>query len=183
MNRYSIITADPAWGYRDKCNSGKRGASHKYDCLGVEEIKALNVQKISCDNCALFLWATAPMFPEALEVMQAWDFTFKTIAFVWLKKNKKADSFFLGMGNYTRANAEFVLLGLKGKMERKSASVRQIVYSPIQGHSQKPPEVAERIRQLYGPLPGVELFATQRSPLFSTLGNVLDGQDIREVLK
>lgn len=182
--RYSIILADCPWSYRDKNNNGNRGAVHKYSVLTVADLKKLSVGRFCASQCVLFLWATAPMIPEALEVMNAWGFKFKTVAFTWIKKNKKSDGFFKGLGHYTRGNAEYVLLGTKGKsLERMNKGVSSLIITPRGGHSQKPIEVQQAIRRLYGPLPGLELFARERSPYFETLGDELDGKDIREVLR
>ena len=117
------------------------------------------------------MWATFPMLPDALEVMAAWGFEYKTVAFVWTKANKRADTDFFGMGNWTRANAEVVLLGVKGRPKRISASVRQIVRKPIMRHSEKPSEVRERIVSLMGGLTRIELFARQKTGGWDVWGN------------
>jgi len=61
----------------------------------------------------LFLWVTFPLLQEGIDTLKKWGFTYKTVAFNWVKKNKKADSFFWGMGNWTRSNSEICLLGVK----------------------------------------------------------------------
>jgi len=80
----------------------------------------------------------------------------------------------MGLGSWSRSNAEICLLGFKGKLKRQSASVRQIVYSPIEEHSKKPDEVKGRIVELMGDLPRVELFARQQSPGWDSWGNEVD---------
>lgn len=124
------------------------------------EILGLPVASIAAPRAVLFLWATSPKLPLAFEVMHAWGFTFKSVAFVWIKKNKVADSVFTGMGFYTRQNAEFVLLGTRGSppLVRKDKGVHQIVEAPIAVHSQKPEEVRARIDRLYEG-ERIELFA------------------------
>lgn len=183
LKKYSIILADPPWQYRDKCNDGKRGACHKYEVLSLSDLKNLNVKSIAYDNCAIFLWSTAPMMPNALDLINAWGFCYKTIAFTWVKKNKVSDSLFWGMGHHTRANAEYCLLGMRGRLERKSAKVHSIIESKIRAHSQKPDEIYERIIELYGKLPSVELFARKSNRYFHSFGDEIDGKDLREVLK
>jgi len=124
------------------------------------------------------------MIPDALEVMAAWGFAFKTVAFCWIKQNKNNSDIFIGLGHYTRGNAEFVLCGTRGpRMERKDKGISSVIISPRQEHSQKPIEAAQRIRRLYGAVPSLELFARSRSPYFETMGDELDGVDIREILK
>jgi N6-adenosine-specific RNA methylase IME4 len=100
-----------------------------------------------------------PMLPSAFKVIEAWGFTYKTVGFTWVKRNRYKDSWFWGMGNWTRANAEVCLLAIRGKPKRVSASVHSVVDSAIRSHSQKPYEVREKIVELMGDLPRIELFA------------------------
>jgi N6-adenosine-specific RNA methylase IME4 len=169
--RYRIIYADPPWQYRDKATAGKRGADFKYPTMSVEELKKLPVATRADENCALFLWVTNPMLPVGLDVMSAWGFTYKTVAFNWVKRNKVSDSWFFGMGNYTRAGSELCLLGNKGKPKRVTSSVHQIVDTKIEAHSKKPDVVRDRIVQLLGDLPRIELFARRRVPGWDAWGN------------
>lgn len=98
----------------------------------------------------LFLWATFPNLDVALETIRRWGFQYKTAAFVWVKRNRKSPSWFWGLGNWTRANAEICLLATKGKPKRVSASVHSIIDAPIGRHSEKPAEARDRIVQLAG---------------------------------
>ena len=109
-----------------------------------EDIFALPVQEIAEENCLLFMWVTFPNLNVALEAIRRWGFTYKTAAFVWVKRNKKSPSWFWGMGNWTRANAEVCLLATKGKPKRASASVHSIIDAPIGRHSEKPAETRDR---------------------------------------
>ena len=168
---FGVIYCDPAWSYKDKCHSGKRGAGYKYTTTSTEEMAQLPVIKIAAKDCACFMWATMPMLPDALALMKSWGFQYKTVAFVWVKTNKKADTDFFGMGNWTRSNAEVCLLGIRGKPKRVSAAVRQVIRRPIMRHSQKPPEVRERIVTLMGDIPRVELFARVKTEGWSVWGN------------
>lgn len=86
----------------------------------------------------------------ALETIRRWGFQYKTAAFVWVKRNRKSPSWFWGLGNWTRANAEICLLATKGKPKRASASVHSIIDAPIGRHSEKPAETRDRIAQLAG---------------------------------
>lgn len=180
---FNIILADPPWQYRDKASSGKRGAVHKYDVMSVEDIAALPVSKLAADNCVLFMWITYPFLEDGFKVIREWGFTYKTVAFTWVKRNKVSPTWFFGMGNWTRSNAEICLLAVKGKPKRASASVYQIIDAPIGKHSEKPAIVRDRIVELCGDLPRVELFARQSPPGWECIGNGIDGRDIREVLK
>lgn len=171
-NKYKIIYADPAWSYRDKATAGKRGAGCHYTVMSIEDIKALPVKDLADDDCTLFMWVTMPFLKEAFEVMEAWGFTYKTCAFTWIKKNKKADTLFWGMGNWTRANAELCLLGVKGKPKRVDAGVHSVIMSHIEEHSKKPAETRDRIVKLLGGgLPMIELFARQSIVGWDCWGN------------
>ena len=101
---YEIIYADPPWRYSAKKVQG--AAENHYPTMSIDELCALPVAELAAKDSALFMWATFPQLPEALRLIRAWGFTYKSVAFVWLKKNKKADSWFYGLGFWTRANAE-----------------------------------------------------------------------------
>lgn len=159
--KYNIIYADPPWGYQ---NQGTRAAAIKhYGVMKIDELKNMPInhagEGIAADDCALFMWATFPMLQEALDLIEAWGFTYKTIAFNWVKQNKSGNGIFWGLGNWTRSNSEICLLAVKGKQKRINAGVHSVVLSPIQRHSQKPDEVRQRIVELMGDLPRIELFA------------------------
>ena len=95
--------------------------------MSIDELCALPVETLAEKDCLLFLWATFPQLPEALRLIQAWGFTFKTVAFVWLKLNKKSPTWFYGLGYWTRGNAEICLLAKRGKPKRRSAGLTAIV--------------------------------------------------------
>ena len=124
--KYKIIYADPAWYFKTYSNKGnKRSAMLHYNCLNIHDIYNLPVNTISDNDCILFLWAIDPMLPEAMEVIKRWGFKFKTVAFTWVKQNKKSDGYFTGLGYWTRANPEICLLATKGKPKRISKAVRK----------------------------------------------------------
>ena len=167
-----MIYADPPWRYTQK---GLQGAAEKhYPTMGIDEIRALPVAELAEKDCALFLWVTIPCLLEGLSVLQAWGFQYKTIAFVWIKQNKKADSLFWGMGYWTRSNAEFCILATRGSPKRQSAGVHQVIVSHIEEHSKKPQEARERIVQLMGDVPRIELFARQKTPGWDVWGNEVE---------
>lgn len=111
------------------------------------------------------------MLKEALDVIEAWGFTYKTVAFNWVKQNKNGAGLFMGLGNWTRSNSEICLLAVKGKPKRVSASVHSVILSPLQQHSQKPGEARDRIVELMGDLPRIELFARETAPGWDSWGN------------
>lgn len=142
--------------------------------MSVKDICGLKVEEIAAKDCVLFLWATFPQLPEALRVIKAWGFQYKTVAFVWLKQNKSGKGWFFGLGFWTRGNAEICLLATKGKPHRNSNRVHQFLISPIRGHSQKPKEAREKIVELMGDLPRVELFAREKAEGWDDWGNEVE---------
>lgn len=163
--KYKIIYVDPMWEYNNK---GTRASADKhYSTMTISELKKLPVNPtsgggIAAEDCVLFMWATFPMLQEALDLIKAWGFTYKTIAFNWVKQNKSGSGLFWGLGNYTRGSSEICLLATKGKIKRVNAAVHSVIISPIQVHSQKPDKVRERIVELMGDIPRIELFARKK---------------------
>ncbi|MFA5559161.1 MAG: MT-A70 family methyltransferase [Methanofastidiosum sp.] len=169
--KYQIIYADPPWSYKDKARAGKRGASFKYPTQDKEWLKKLPVESIADDNCVLFLWVTMPLLGDGLELMKAWGFEYKTCGFTWVKRNKVSPTWFFGMGNWTRSNAELCLIGKRGNIKRVDASISSVIDTPIQEHSKKPDCVREKIVKLIGDKPRIELFARQRTEGWDVWGN------------
>ena len=175
MKKYSVILADPPWAFRAWSDKGKgRSAEQHYPTMRLEDIKALPVADLAAEDCVLFLWATFPILKEALEVVEAWGFSYKTVAFTWVKENRKSPGLFWGLGYWTRANAEVCLLATRGSPKRQSAAVHQVILSPVEQHSKKPDAVRERIVTLMGDVPRVELFARQETPGWDVWGNEVD---------
>ena len=171
--KYSIIYADPPWTFKTYSAKGKgRSAERHYHTMRKEDIQRLPIPSISAKNSVLLLWVTAPCLLEGIELIKAWGFKYKTVAFTWVKQNKRSDSLFMGNGYYTRANAEFCLLATKGKvLERVSHSVRSAVVTHIEEHSKKPDAVRERIGKLFGNIPRIELFARRQYTEWDSWGD------------
>ncbi len=142
--------------------------------MNIKDICNLPVKKITAPNCVLFMWMTFPTLVEGLQVLKKWGFTYKTVAFVWIKQNKKTPSLFWGLGFWTRANAEICILATKGKPKRISAKVHQVIISPIEEHSKKPDETRKRIVELLGDIPRIELFARQKVIGWDSWGNEVE---------
>lgn len=177
MKKYQIILADPPWSYKVWSENGnKRSASQHYQTMSKQDIQTLPVQNICAKNCVLFLWVTPPCLEEGIELIKKWGFEYKTIGFTWVKRNKKANTLFWGMGYYTRANTELCLLATKGKpLKRVSKAVHQVLEDRIMRHSEKPHSARERIVKLFGNLPRVELFARGRVSGWDAFGNEIEG--------
>ncbi|GAF84444.1 unnamed protein product, partial [marine sediment metagenome] len=109
-----------------------------------------------------------------LFAMKCWGFEYKTVAFTWVKRNKKSDSWFWGMGWWTRSNPEYCLLGVKGNPKRVSAKIHSVIDDRIMKHSKKPDRVRDKIVELCGDLPRIELFARQRVNGWDAWGNEVE---------
>ena len=136
-----------------------------------QDLYQLPVSSLADKNCVLFLWCTFPKLSEALNLINAWGFTYKTVAFVWVKQNKSGKGYFWGLGWWTRSNAEICLLAVKGKPKRKNAGIHQLILSPVEQLSKKPDIVRDKIVSLTGDVPRIELFARQTTPGWDVWGN------------
>ena len=137
-----MIYADPPWRYQNW--KGQGVAERHYPTMTLEDIKALPVAGLAGKDCVLFLWATCPMLPEALDVIRAWGFTFKTVAFTWIKLAPKADSIYWGLGYWTRSNAEICLLATRGQPRRQAKNVHQVIISHVDEYRQEANAILKR---------------------------------------
>ena len=173
--KYNIIYADPPWNYENWGEGASRNVKGKYKTMSMEEIWDLPIQNITTENSILFIWVTYPKLIDCIKTIEKWGFVYKTCGFSWIKKNKKSDSLFWGMGYWTRANNEICLLATRGKPKKISSSVHQVVLDKIREHSRKPDCIRDRIIELCGDLPRIELFARQKTPGWDVWGNELNG--------
>jgi N6-adenosine-specific RNA methylase IME4 len=174
QRKYGVIYADPPWSFRNwnTKGTGRNAVSH-YDCMDFSALAALPIADLAADDCALFLWATDPLLPRALELIEAWEFEYKTVGFYWAKLNtaaKHGADFFTGLGYWTRANPEQCLLATRGKPARRAKDVRRLLVEKRREHSRKPDCVRERIEKLVAG-PYVELFARETKPGWDCWGN------------
>lgn len=142
--------------------------------MSMDEICELPVNQIAKKDSVLFLWTTYPMINEALKVISAWGFKYKTIGFQWLKQNKSGNGYFFGLGRWTRGNTEPCLIATKGNPYKmvQSKSVFQLIESPLRRHSQKPDEVRDKIIELMGEdTSKIELFARESFLNWDCWGN------------
>lgn len=195
MNKYDLILADPPWQYNNKASNG--AATNHYNTTDLYSLSRLPIETIAPENSVLCMWYTGNFALKAIKLSEAWGFKVKTmLGFVWIKLNKLAmeritkqiqngelfDAYDymdilnnetkINGGNYTRANAEICLIAIRGNgLERMSASVKQVVFSCLGEHSQKPWEVKNRLEQLYGDVNRIELFARDMSQGWDAWGN------------
>ena len=170
--KYQIIYADPPWSFNFKSRKGlsDEAKGKLYDTMNMQDIIDLPVKDIADDNCVLFLWIMNSIMPDALNVIESWGFTYKTVAFTWVKTTNNREYCF-GGGNWTRSNPEICLLATKGKPKRLSASVKNLCVSQRREHSRKPDEVRDGIVELCGDVPRVELFSRQYHSGWDVWGN------------
>jgi N6-adenosine-specific RNA methylase IME4 len=175
--KYGVIYADPPWPFRNWSAKGTgRNAISHYDCLNLPALASLPIADLAADNCVLFLWATDPLLPRAIELMEAWGFEYKTVAFYWVKLNTAAKhpaDYFTGLGYWTRANPEQCLLGTRGKPPRRAKNVKRLIVEKRREHSRKPECARERIERLVAG-PYLELFARETKQGWDTWGDQVE---------
>ena len=178
--KYQIIYADPPWSYKTwTAKGGHKSASAHYQTMEKKDIQEMPIKEIADNDCTLFLWVTMPNLIEGIELIEKWGFTYKTCAFDWVKIYKSGKPV-VGLGYWTRANAELCLLATKGKPKRINNSVSQIVIEQPREHSRKPDCVRDRIVQLMGDLPRIELFCRHPEQGGDSMGNELTEEKINE---
>jgi N6-adenosine-specific RNA methylase IME4 len=164
---YPVILADPPWHF-ETWGEGDRNVTKYYPIMETSAISQLVPP--AADNCALFLWACWPKLKDAMQVIEAWGFAYRTVAWVWTKLNKSSMGFFHGMGYYTRANTEPCLLAVRGTMPVKAHDIQALIVSPVQEHSRKPDDQYRKIESLYDG-PYLEMFARRTRPGWDCWGN------------
>jgi site-specific DNA-methyltransferase (adenine-specific) len=169
--KYNIIYADPPWLYDNQKNCDPKMGGITYEVMKLQDICNLPIHKIADRNCALFMWATMPKLREALQVIKAWGFDYKSCAFCWVKQNPKNDGIYSGLGHWTNGNAELCLFAKKGSPKRIAKNVKQIILAHRENHSKKPNRVRNDIIRLLGDLPRIELFARQHTDGWDCWGN------------
>ncbi|MBO5700925.1 MAG: DNA methyltransferase [Clostridia bacterium] len=171
--KYNIIYADPPWKYGGGKNKNFQGlAVDHYPTMKTEEICKLPIQRIA-DDAVLFMWTTYPQLEACFKVAKAWGFKYRTAAFTWVKLNKDQSPFF-GLGFWTRSNAEVCLIFTKGNYPRRvNNKVSSVIQIQREKHSKKPDVARQRIVELMGNIPRIELFAREREDGWDCWGNEL----------
>jgi len=165
------ILADPPLAFKTRSAKGEgRTPQHHYACMSFAELAALPVAESAAADCFLFLWVPLRSVFLVEPLMEAWGFAFSGTAFVWVKLNPSCEGYFMGGGYGTRKNVEACWLGRRGKPQRKSAGVRELIVAPRREHSRKPDETYARIEALCDG-PYLELFARSRREGWSSWGN------------
>lgn len=168
---YRAILCDPPWRFNTFSAKGEgKSAQGHYACMPLDQIKALPVAELAHpDGCALIMWATAPMLPEAMQTMAAWGFTYKS-AGAWAKRSRTGTKWAFGTGYCFRSAVEFYLLGTRGRPKQQVRNVRNLIVANLREHSRKPDQMHHDVAALF-PEPRAELFAREARPGFDTWGN------------
>jgi N6-adenosine-specific RNA methylase IME4 len=185
MQKYDVILADPPWSHSEKPpelwgeellkqNPQARCPARHYPVMSIDAIIDLPISVFATSNCALFMWGCWPLLFEMPAVAEAWGFSYRTIAWVWVKANSTGFGHFMGLGNYTRANTEPCLLFVKGKMPVATKDVLALIYSPRREHSRKPDEQYGKIERLYPNMRYLELFARKKREGWDSWGNEVE---------
>ena len=156
--KYGVILADPEWKFEfyNQETGADASAENHFSVSELEAIKQRDVASIAADDSALFLWATVPMLPQALEVMAAWGFKYVS--------NIAWDKVRPGQGYWVRNQHELLLIGRRGKIpapaqgEQPASVIRELKRK----HSQKPEASYRMIEKMFPTLPRVELNARSR---------------------
>lgn len=187
--KYQVIYADPPWDYGGKTQYDKSviksqnvefekniflsSASFQYPTIKLKQLKELNIESISDNNCLLFMWTTGPQMANSIELGEAWGFEYKTVAFVW-------DKMVHNPGRYALSQTEFVLAFKKGKFPqpRGARNVRQFIQVHRREHSVKPVEVIDGITKMFPTQEKIELFARNKYDGWDSWGLETDGKSM-----
>src|SRR5258706_79223 len=181
--KFAVILADPPWHELTWSErGGLRAPQSRYDTMTAAEVATLPVQPASAKASVLLLWTPWSQLRGALDVIKAWGFEYKTVAFNWVKQNRGGEGLHTGMGRWTRSNSEICLLATSGDPLRLDMGVHQVIMAPVGEHSAKPGEAYERIERLLAG-PYLELFARAERPGWVVWGNEVKPPQIATPLR
>ena len=172
---YDLAVADPPWPFYGDPNKMAAAGKH-YNLMSLDEIAAVPVPAILAKRAAVFLWATCPRLPDAIQTLDAWKLFYRGVAYVWIKTTKKG----VPIGpqgippTFVKPVCELLLVGTTNKLGRPfpilTSKARQLVYAPRGKHSEKPAIFRDLIVELCGDRPRIELFARQSVEGWNTWG-------------
>lgn len=167
---YDVIMADPPWSFDNWSIGGNaKNAKAQYDCMPLAAIAALPVGHLARGDAWLWLWATYPMLPQAVQVMAAWGFPYVTGG-TWVKRGTSG-KLAMGTGYVLRSCSEIFLLGKHGSPRTCSRSIRNVIEAPRREHSRKPEEAYTMAEDLFGPARRADLFSRTSRPGWDAWGN------------
>lgn len=177
MFGYQCILADPPWRFRTWGEHNQhKSASRHYPLMRTEEIAALPVNHLAAPDCLLMMWAVQSMIPQALTLMDAWGFEYKTMG-AWAKQSSTGEKWAFGTGYVLRCAAEFFIVGTRGKPKPAVRNIRNLIVAPNREHSRKPDEMHHALEAMFPDQPRAELFARTQRPGWDAWGNDVDRFD------
>ncbi len=175
--KYNIIYADPPWRFGSKAyQDGNRDMlkleTTQYDTMTIPELKQLPVKNLLASDAVCFMWVTDAHLKEGIDLLESWGFKYKTVAFNWLKTYSSGE-YCVNYAPWTLKSWELCLLGTKGSMGKHKLknNVKGLCIAERTEHSKKPDVVREKIRELFGDTPKIELFARQHCQGWDCWGN------------
>ena len=166
---FDLVYADPPWRMQFSPTSDRHISNH-YNTMELPDITALPVPSIVKPQAVLYLWATAPLLPEAIRTMAAWGFEYRT-SMVWVKHA-------IGLGFWCRNRHELLLIGKRGEHPAPAPELRpdSVIDARRGKHSEKPESVRVMLEKLYPDHNKLEMFARTVRPGWITYGNQDPGQ-------
>jgi N6-adenosine-specific RNA methylase IME4 len=178
IGKFSVILADPPWGYQNWSDSKNGAAKSQYETMSAEDIGEIPIQNWVAEDCILFLWGTWPGVKKAIDVMDSWGFE-QVTGFPWIKTVPTKSELHFGIGFWARGVSEYVLIGRRGSPKRTKVDVlgllhgeNQTFYAPVGRHSVKPIRLTTWIEKSL-PGPYLELFGRRPRPNWTVLGRAL----------
>ncbi|WP_411838608.1 MT-A70 family methyltransferase [Paracoccus sp. ME4] len=170
---FDLIMADPPWRYEMRSEKGEaKSPSAHYDCMSINDICALPVESLAASDCLLWLWSLNTMLPQALKVIEAWGFTYKTGGH-WVKTTVKG-KLNMGTGYILRGAGEPFLIATRGAPKIKDRGVRSVIMGQIREHSRKPEEAFQAAEKLMPDARRIEVFSRQRRAGWSNWGHEVE---------
>jgi len=188
VERYGVIVADPPWLYEQATTTLQGTTGHHYRDLSIDNLCTLPVASVAAKDAILLLWCTWPQLTEGLRLIEAWGFKYVT-GFPWIKiqgtpqvnlggaVNAKPQ---YGVGFWTRGCSEPILIARRGNVSPPSNGWVGLL-SPNFQHSRKPENLYDFAESIPGPY--LEMFARRPRQGWTSLGNEIDGKDIRDALQ
>jgi len=175
--KFKTLYADPPWHFNDRLDPTRR---KPYDTLSIDDLMKLKIKFLIEKDAHFYLWSTSSHIHEALHLMEAWGFDYKTII-PWVKYTKNGKPHF-GMGHYFRATHELCLFGVKGKLGTLTNNTRNILHAKAPSrHSAKPEEMYDLI-EANSPPNYLELFSRNKRNGWVMLGDEFEGEDIKDAI-
>lgn len=167
---FQFVMADPAWRFAvwSRKTGLRKSADKHYSTMTLDEVKALPVREVCAKDAMLWLWCTAPMLKEGIEVLEAWGFTYRSMG-VWHKKTVNGKTQF-GTGYRLRSACEPFLIGTLGK-PKNQRNVRNLVEGQVREHSRKPDEAYRAAELLMPQARRLDLFSRESRPGWTSWGH------------